>query len=173
MLAREPAAAAHGFPQESRGQHDDALLATTTLTNSRHRHALTNGNNLRQYRLKGGGDIMKHSWLFLGALVLAGCSQTASPTFDGGHYFMTGDANCTQYRLHKSGMQIACANASGQITGYRAPMTDQQLYVYQSNQAIAAQQNAAVSAQIAANNAAINAQTANTLQSVRRNAGFN
>lgn len=111
---------------------------------------------------------MKRSWLLLGALVVAGCSQTASPTFDGGHYFMTGDANCTQYRLHKSGMQIACANASGQITGYRAPMTDQQLQMYQTNQIVAAQQNAAVSSQIAANNQAINAQTMETLKQVRR-----
>lgn len=116
---------------------------------------------------------MKRSWLLLGALVLAGCSQTASPTFIEGHYYMAGDPACVNYMMHKTDPIIGCVNSKNQRTGLRRAMTDQQLYVYQSNQAIAAQENAAVSAQISANNAALNAQTANTLQSVRRNAGFN
>lgn len=104
---------------------------------------------------------MKRKWLLLfGALFLAGCETTASPQFVAGHYYMTGDSACKKFVWRDGVPAIGCFNEKGQKTGLRRPMTDQQLYVYQSNQAIAAQQNAAMSAQIAANNAALNAQTA-------------
>ena len=121
---------------------------------------------------------MKRSWLVLGAILLAaGCqTQSAHLASINGRFFLGGDKDCVRYGLVKPNT-IVCGNAEGKITGYRNALTDQELYVYQSNRAIAAQQEAQqmaiMNANIAANNAAINAQTANTLQSVRRNAGFN
>ncbi|MCR5943478.1 hypothetical protein FG152_22100 [Ochrobactrum sp. XJ1] len=111
---------------------------------------------------------MKRSWLLLGALVVAGCSQTASPTFIDGHYYMAGDPACTQFKSNKTKPVIWCHTAQGKPTEMRPALTDQQLQMYQTNQIVAAQQNAAVSSQIAANNQAINAQTMEMLKQVRR-----
>ena len=66
-------------------------------------------------------------------LPLAGC-VSAEPNFYNGHYYMFGDADCVKMREVTPGNKVMCFNANDQQTGYRDAMTDQQLYMHQSNQ---------------------------------------
>lgn len=107
-----------------------------------------------------------------GLLLLAGCSQTASPTFDDGSYYMTGDPTCVNYMVNPKAKRIMCHNSKWQPTGYRSAMTNQQIQMYQYKQMMQAQQNANMSAQIAANTAAMNAQTQANLARTNSNNSY-
>ncbi|MFQ6238265.1 hypothetical protein [Sinorhizobium meliloti] len=102
--------------------------------------------------------MIKRSWIFLGLLALAGC-ETAAPNFYNGKYYMAGDANCKTMRQYGPD-RIMCTDAKGQNTGWRPAMTDQELFVYQSNQMIEAQRSAAIN-QAIMNQAILNQAMAN------------
>ncbi|WP_143533932.1 hypothetical protein [Rhizobium sullae] len=87
---------------------------------------------------------MKYQLIMVMAL-LSGCATSASPTFDRGNYFMTGDASCVTYQAHVSRTHIVCRNAQGQPTERREAMTPQQMqmYAYQQQAAQAQQQQQA------------------------------
>lgn len=66
------------------------------------------------------------------AVILSGCasSDSPAPNFINGHYYMAGDSNCYRARpLVPAG--IECLNKQNEATGYRQPMTDQELMMYQ------------------------------------------
>jgi hypothetical protein len=78
---------------------------------------------------------MKRSLVFMG-LFLAGCSQSASPQLANGAYYMVGDADCVDWFYQsKPGLPVRCQNKDRQTTGYRTPLTDQELMMYQMSQA--------------------------------------
>lgn len=80
---------------------------------------------------------MKHiSKLFCILLTIFCIGCTAKPNLINGKYYMAGDSDCRRYRtVSDSDSRIMCMNSDGGETGYRDAMTDQELYMYQSNQA--------------------------------------
>lgn len=96
-------------------------------------------------------------------LSLAGCATYAQPNAFGGRYYMTGDAACALVRPAGPG-RILCSDAKDKPTGYRAAMSQDELYMYQMQvMQQQAESNAAV-AQINANNQAMAAQNAAQMQ---------
>ncbi len=82
--------------------------------------------------------------LFIGiglALFLSGCGRTAQPNFHNGRYYMAGDDNCVRSNM-RNAYTINCYNSSGQYTGYRHAMNNQQISMYQHNQQMRAYQSA-------------------------------
>jgi hypothetical protein len=72
------------------------------------------------------------------SLLIAGCSYSPSPKFINGNYYMGGDENCQMYSI--AGNRILCKDENGTVTGYRSPMTNQDLQMYQFQQQQAQQQ---------------------------------
>lgn len=105
-------------------------------------------------------------------LTLSACSTTndvAMPNFLNGHYYMAGDPTCKNAR-NITRTRIMCMTAEGQDTGWRDAMTPQQIQMWQFQQQqammaaqIQSQQIASMNAQIAQNNAQMQAHTAATL----------
>lgn len=91
-------------------------------------------------------------------LVLVGCSSTAVPNLIGGKYYMAGDANCAFTQAYQT--HIVCLNRQKKVTGTRAPMTAQEIQMWQFQQMQQQAANQAMLAQINANNQAMNAATA-------------
>lgn len=98
-------------------------------------------------------------------LALTGC-ETAAPNFINGHYYMAGDAACKNMTAYEPG-RIMCADAKGKNTGWRTAMTDQELYVYQTNRMIEAQQSAQID-QAIMNQAILNQMQASAPPAVRQ-----
>lgn len=115
---------------------------------------------------------MKYLWLTIGLTFLAGCQTYAQPTYFNGRYYMAGDQYCKSMRQYKRDL-VMCMDGKGRSSEPRRALSAQDLYMYQTNQMIAAQQNAAysaqLSAQIDAQNNAMAAHTQNTLNNVRAN----
>lgn len=65
--------------------------------------------------------------------LLVGCSSNAAPNFINGHYYMAGDSACSRYQV-LSETRIMCMNSSGNYSGYRDAMNDQQLQMYHYQQ---------------------------------------
>jgi hypothetical protein len=74
----------------------------------------------------------------LALTALSGCATTnsAAPNLIQGHYYVAGDSGCVRYGMSKDGSTvIACLNEKGEVTGYRRPMTPDEMQMYQMVQA--------------------------------------
>ena len=61
--------------------------------------------------------------------ILTGCIAVEEPKFINGNYYMAGGPNCRGYRLEPDN-SILCVDSNMNRTGYRYPMTDQQIQMY-------------------------------------------
>lgn len=79
-------------------------------------------------------------------LGLAGCADGAGsdpvPNFFNGKYYMAGDTNCTSMR-QIADARVMCYDAAGRQTFFRDALTSQQIQMWQYNQQLAQQRNAA------------------------------
>ena len=85
---------------------------------------------------------MKNTQILLGLMFLSACASEPAPNFYNGRYYMAGDDTCVMLSA-LSDTRIMCYDKDGQEMGYRDAMTDQQLTMWNHQQAMAAQQFAA------------------------------
>lgn len=87
---------------------------------------------------------MKNIALLLLCMSIAACGSVASPQLINGKYYMGGDENCRRYSTKHPSItdnEIVCANKDGVPTGKRYPMTENDMRMYQMQQAQARQQS--------------------------------
>ena len=72
------------------------------------------------------------------SIFIVGCSSAPFPRLINGSYYMGGGESCQKYNV--SGNRIQCMDENGTVTGYRSPMTNQELQMYQFQEQQAQQQ---------------------------------
>ena len=77
--------------------------------------------------------IINASGLILIASIIQGCAS-ASPYKYNGSYYMVGDSNCKRFNQRTSN-SINCFNSDGEPMGYRNAMTNQDMQMYNAQQA--------------------------------------
>jgi hypothetical protein len=98
------------------------------------------------------------------ALMTSACATPAAPNFFNGQYYMAGDSNCKAMYVNTP-TTIECRNSKGESSGYRNAMTATDIQYYYAQRAYQQQQIAQMQATINANNAQIQQNTQQVLQS--------
>jgi hypothetical protein len=77
--------------------------------------------------------IINATGLILITIFIQGCTS-ARPYSYNGKYYMVGDSNCSRFN-QRAYNTINCFNSDGEPMGYRNAMTDQDMQMYNSQQA--------------------------------------